>query len=231
MWRKSFITFAALGIVAGFAGPAAALERESQAAPSYVMGQLGELRLEVGDDLRGAVPGENTFTGTLRHLRLAPAGDAGRLLYFTPSITLGSAAVSFGAGYGTHGVFPAGETTTMRFGGGVEIGSLRLGAGYEQASGDFLADTGTRERGFDLGAAYDLGPFTTGLSWSRGIYRDFVSTSAGTATQDELSLSLSYRLSHGVDLIGALQYDQSDSRSGPENAGSGSFIFGTSIRF
>jgi hypothetical protein len=228
MWRIKLIPPAAVAAAAALSGPAAALDRDSQAGP-FIQGELGEVRLDVGDGLRGVVPGENAFAPALRELRVSPAAEPGKLLYFTPSVTIGGATVNFGAGYGATSPFPSGDVGTARFGGGVELGNLRLGGSYEQGSGALLTDTGARQRGFDLGAAYDIGNFTTGLTWSRGVYRDFFASSSTTSTQDELSLSLSYRLGRGVDLIGALQYDQNDSATRPDSAGS--FIFGTAIRF
>lgn len=228
MWRNRLIPLAAFAAAVALSGPAGALDRDSQVG-RFVQGQLGEVRLDVGDGLRGVVPGENAFAPALRELRVSPAGEPGRLLYFTPSVTLGGATINFGAGYGTTSPFPNGDVGTGRVGGGIDLGRLRFGGSYEQGSGAFLTDTGARQRGFDLGAAYDIGNFTTGLTWSRGVYRDFFASSTSTSTQDELSLSLSYRLGRGIDLIGALQYDQSDSATRPDNAGS--FIFGTAIRF
>jgi hypothetical protein len=228
MWRNRFVSLLAFAAAAALSVPAAALDRDNQLG-SFVQGQLGEVRLDVGDGLRGVVPGENAFTPALRELRVAPAGEPGKLLYFTPSVAVGGANINFGAGYGTNSPFPSGDVGTARVGGGIELGSLRFGGSYEQGSGALLTDTGARQRGFDLGAAYDIGNFTTGLTWSRGVYRDFFASSSSTSTQDELSLSLSYRLGRGIDLIGALQYDQSDSTTRPDSAGS--FIFGTAIRF
>jgi hypothetical protein len=227
MWRNSFILLVAFA-AAVLNSPAGALDRDNRLGP-FVEGQLGGLRLDVGDGLRGIVPGENAFTPALRELGVSPAGDPGKLLYFTPSVTVGGATMNFGAGYGTTSPFPSGDIDTARLGGGIELGPLRFGGSYEQGSGALLTDIGARQRGFDVGAAYDIGHFTTGLTWSRGIYRDFFASSSGTSTQDELSLSLSYRLSRGVDLIGAVQYDQNDSMTRPDSAGS--FVFGTAIRF
>ena len=228
MWRNGLLSLTAFAAALALSGPAGAFDRDSQLGP-FVQGELGEVRLDVGDGLRGVVPGESAFTPALRELRLSPAGEPGKLLYFTPSVTVGGATLSFGAGYGTHSPFPSGDVSTARIGGGVEYGNLRLGGSYEQGSGALLTDTGARQRGFDLGAAYDVGNFTTGVTWSRGVYRDFFTSSSSTSTQDELSLSLSYRLGRGIDLIGALQFDQTGSTGGPDNAGS--FIFGTAIRF
>jgi hypothetical protein len=227
MWHVRSIPLFALALGALLAGPAAALELKDAGASTTAETPAGTLRFEFGQGVQ--VPGETAFTPALRDFRQAPAADADRLLYFTPSLTLGGAVLSFGAGYGTTTPFPSGDTTTMRFGGGLEIGSLRLGAIVEQSSGAFLADTGARQSGFDLGASYDIGAFTTGLNWSRGLYRDFVSSGSGNETQDELSLSLSYRISRSIDLIGAVQYDQTDSKTRPDSAGS--FLFGTAIRF
>jgi hypothetical protein len=228
MWCNRLIPSAALAAALALSSPASALDRDAQSGP-FVQGDLGDVRLDVGDGLRGVVPGQNLFTPALRELRVSPAGEPGKLLYFTPSVTLGGATINFGAGYGTQTPFPSGDVSTARIGGGIELGNLRFGGSYEQGSGALLADTGARQRGFDLGAAYDIGNFTTGLTWSRGVYRDFFTSDSSTATQDELSLSLSYRLGRGVDLIGALQFDQSDSTTRPDSASS--FIFGTAIRF
>jgi hypothetical protein len=229
MWRNKLIPLAAFAIAAALAGPAGAFDRDDRLGP-FVEGQLGELRLDMGEDLPRIVPGDSAFTPALRELRLSPASDPpGKLLFFTPSVTIGGATVNFGAGYGSHSPFPSGDIDTARVGGGIELGPLRFGGSYEQGSGALLNDIGARQRGFDLGAAYDIGNFTTGLTWSRGIYRDFFASSSSLSTQDELSLSLSYRLSRGIDLIGSLQYDQNDSTARPDSAGS--FVFGTAIRF
>ena len=228
MWRTRLIPLAAFVIAASLAGPAGALDRDARMGP-FVEGALGDLKLDVGDSLSRGVPGETALTPALRELTISPAGDPGKLLYFTPSVTLGGATVNFGGAYGTISPFPSGDIGTARLGGGVDFGSLRFGASYDHSSGALLADTGARQRGFDLGAAYDIGNFTTGLTWSRGVYRDFfASSNSSTATQEELSLSLSYRLSRGIDLIGALQYDQNDSTARPDSS---SFLFGTAIRF
>lgn len=228
MWRHRLTPLAAFAVAAVLAGPAAAFDSDTEFG-RFVAGRLGSLRLEVADGLQGVVPGESAFAPALRELRIAPAGDPGGLLYFTPSVTIGGANLSLGVGYGTMSPFPSGDVGAARVGGEVELGALRFGGSYEQGHGALLGDTGGRQRGFDLGASYDIGNFTTGLTWSRGVYRDFFAGSSGTSTQDELSLSLSYRLSRGIDLIGALQYDQSDSASRPDSAGS--FVFGTAIRF
>lgn len=127
---------------------------------------------------------------------------------------------------------PYGDADTMRVGAGVGYGGLKLGGTYETALGNQPVDTAQRHHGFDLGASYEVGPFTTGLSWSRGVYNDFFSTGGRTSTTDELMLSLSYRMWHGVDLIGALQFDSSDKNGSlPGRDDSSAFIFGTAIRF
>jgi hypothetical protein len=229
MWRTKLISLAAFSIGAALVSPALALDRQDRLAP-FVEGQPGGLRLQSASELPSVVPDENGFAPALRELRLSPASDPpGRLLYFTPSLTIGGATVNFGAGYGSESPLPSGDIDTARLGGGIEFGALRFGGSYEQGSGALLTDIGARQRGFDLGAAYDIGNFTTGLTWSRGIYRDFFASSSSASTQDELSLSLSYRLSRGIDLIGSLQYDQNDSTTRPDSAGS--FVFGTAIRF
>jgi hypothetical protein len=228
MSRTYLIPLMAVGLASAASAPAGALELDSGLGP-FVTGKLGEVRLDVGEGLRGVVPGQNAFSPSYGEFRIAPAGDPGRSLTFTPSFAVGGATLNFGAGYNTQSPLPSGDVATTRFGGGVEIGNLRFGGAFEQGSGELLGDLGGRQRGFDLGAAYDIGGFTTGLTWSRGIYRDFVSSGSGTSTQDELSLSLSYRLGRGVDLIGALNYDQSDSKTRPDSAGT--LLFGTAIRF
>ncbi|MBX6367783.1 MAG: porin [Rhodospirillales bacterium] len=228
MWRHRLTPLAVFAVAAALASRAAAFDRDMELG-RFVTGPLGSLHLEVGDGLQGVVPGESAFAPVLRELRVAPPGDPGGLLYFTPSMTIGGANLSLGVGYGTMSPFPSGDIGTTRLGGEVGFGALRFGGSYEQGHGALLGDLGGRQRGFDVGASYDIGNFTTGLTWSRGVYRDFFAGSSGTATQDELSLSLSYRLGKGIDLIGTLQYDQSDSASGPDSAGS--FVFGTAIRF
>ena len=156
MWRTRLIPLAAFVIAASLAGPAGALDRDARMGP-FVEGALGDLKLDVGDSLSRGVPGETALTPALRELTISPAGDPGKLLYFTPSVTLGGATVNFGGAYGTISPFPSGDIGTARLGGGVDFGSLRFGASYDHSSGALLADTGARQRGFDLGAARRAG--------------------------------------------------------------------------
>lgn len=158
---------------------------------------------------------------------------------------LGGVTLGAGAGFvGTHaapGVSGLSGTLTdaLRLGGGLAFDSLRLGGYYESVRNDFGAAGATavlaKQRGFDLGASYDIGPFTTGLNWSRAVYRDLLAAGSDKgSTVDNLMLSLSYRLGSNIDLVGALQYEATDNHNGSAakpDGGSGAFVFGTAIRF
>ena len=222
---------AVLSFLAAFAaGGASALENApiGENLGSFVRGRTNALQIAPGEEWGSVGVGS-----AARELRLsAPGtGDAG-LITFTPSFSFRGAAAGLGGGYSTTLATPAGEVDAVRLGGGIGYGGFRFGGAVESNAGDAAADIGLRQRGFDVGASYDLGNFTTGFTWSRGFYRDFVTSGPATTSTDELSLSLSYRMGRGIDLIGALQFGESDStaKAGRPDS-SGSFIFGTAIRF
>lgn len=229
---KASISALALLLAALAAGDAVALEiaPAGENLGSFVRGRANALQIEPGADW-----GQLGIGSVSRELRLAVpgggGGDAG-LITFTPSVSFRGGVAGQGSGYSTTLATPAGDVDALRLGGGIGFGGFRFGGAVESNSGDAAADMGLRQRGFDIGASYDLGKFTTGFTWSRGFYRDFVSSGASTSSSDELSLSLSYRMGRGIDLIGALQYGETEN---PAKAGrpdsSGSFIFGTAIRF
>jgi predicted porin len=208
--------------------PACALEvvPAGESFGSFVRGGANALQLNADDWSALSV------APTAREMRspaTALSGEPG-LLSFTPSFTFRGLAAGFGGQSSTTPSI-AGDIDTMRLGGGIGFGAWRF-AGAVETNSEAGADLGARQRGFDVGASYDIGNFTTGLTWSRGIYRDFVNAGAPAAS-DEVSLSLSYRLGRGIDIIGAMQFGETDSKAARAagESSSSSFIFGTAIRF
>lgn len=114
------------------------------------------------------------------------------------------------AGY-LFGDSPAVEGSSNIHGAGagmvLSIEDLEIGGSFAWATGDTLEGFSVDGQAFDVGIAYELGPYRIGLTYIRGISEG---SRADRANQhlDQVVLSGTYALAPGVDLVaGLFHYD------------------------
>lgn len=123
---------------------------------------------------------------------------------------LGEVEIEAYAGYLFGDTAPAdGSTNIHGAGAGIVVGidDVEIGGSFALASGDRGEAVSVDGRSFDVGIAYEVGPYRVGLTYIRGI-------SAGDRADrsdqrlDQLVLSGTYALGPGVDLVaGLFAYD------------------------
>jgi len=91
----------------------------------------------------------------------------------------------------------------------VTVGGVEIGGSFAHANGDVPGDQRVDGHSFDVGAAYQFGPYRVGLTYMRG-ESDGSNISNSDQHLDQVVLSGTYTLGPGVDLVGGLFYYDAD---------------------